>query len=33
VGTGSIPLRFNLKTELTAEVTSGGPNTYTFDLK
>jgi hypothetical protein len=33
VGTGSIPLRFNLKTELTAEVTSGGTNTYTFYLK
>src|SRR5262245_6767445 len=33
MGVGQIPLRFNLKTELTAEVTPGGPNTYTFDLK
>jgi hypothetical protein len=32
-GVGQIPLRFNLKTELTAEVKPGGPNTYTFDLK
>jgi hypothetical protein len=30
---GLIPLRYNLQTELTAEVTAGGPNTYTFDLK
>jgi len=33
LGVGMIPMRFNLKTELTAEVKSGGPNTYTFDLK
>jgi hypothetical protein len=33
MGLGLIPLRYNLKTELTAEVTSGGPNQYTFDLK
>jgi hypothetical protein len=32
-GAGSIPLRFNLKTELTAEVTPGGPNACKFDLK
>jgi hypothetical protein len=30
---GLIPMRFNLKTELTAEVKPGGPNAYTFDLK
>jgi len=33
LGVGLIPIRYNLKTELTAEVKSGGPNTYTFDLK
>src|SRR5262249_4550121 len=33
LGVGSIPIRFNLKTELTAEVKPGGPNNYTFDLK
>jgi hypothetical protein len=33
MGVGLIPLRYNLKTELTAEVTAGGPNHYTFDLK
>jgi hypothetical protein len=32
-GAVQIPLEFNLKTKLTAEVTSGGPNNYTFDLK
>jgi hypothetical protein len=30
---GLIPLRYNLKSELTAEVKAGGPNRYTFDLQ
>jgi hypothetical protein len=30
--TGRIPLRYNLETELTAEVKAGGPNTFTFAL-
>jgi hypothetical protein len=30
---GAIPLRYNIQTELVAEVKSGGPNTYKFDLK
>ena len=29
---GLIPLRYNLKSELKAEVKSGGPNQYTFNL-
>jgi hypothetical protein len=28
-----IPVRYNMQSELTAEVKAGGPNTYTFDLK
>jgi hypothetical protein len=28
-----IPPRYNTRTELTAEVKSGGPNEFTFDLK
>jgi hypothetical protein len=28
-----IPPRYNTRTELTAEVKPGGPNSYTFDLK
>jgi hypothetical protein len=28
-----IPVRYNLQSELTAEVKAGGPNHYTFDLK
>jgi hypothetical protein len=28
-----IPPRYNAQTELTAEVKSGGPNTFTFELK
>jgi hypothetical protein len=28
-----LPLRYNLKSELIAEVKAGGPNVYTFDLK
>jgi hypothetical protein len=28
-----IPARYNTKTELTAEVEPGGPNSYAFDLK
>ena len=28
-----IPARYNTRTELTAEVTSGGPNDFKFDLK
>jgi hypothetical protein len=31
--TAPIPARYNVQTELTAEVKSGGPNTFTFDLK
>jgi hypothetical protein len=31
--TGLIPLRYNLKSELKAEVEAGGRNIYTFDLK
>jgi hypothetical protein len=31
--TGLIPIRYNLKSELKAEVKAGGPNIYTFDLK
>jgi hypothetical protein len=27
-----IPTKYNAKTELTAQVTQGGPNTFTFDL-
>jgi hypothetical protein len=30
---GLIPIKYNLKSELTAEVKSGGPNSYTFDLQ
>jgi hypothetical protein len=30
---GLIPSRYNVRTELTQEVKSGGPNTFTFDLK
>jgi len=30
---GLIPPRYNVQTELTAEVKPGGTNTYTFDLK
>jgi hypothetical protein len=33
MGVGAIPMRFNLQSELTAEVKAGGPNDYTFDLK
>jgi hypothetical protein len=33
MGLGLIPLRYNLKTELTAEVMAGGPNHFAFDLK
>jgi hypothetical protein len=33
MGVGLIPMRYNLKTELTAEVAAGGPNSFTFDLK
>jgi hypothetical protein len=32
-GGGLIPVRYNLQTELTADVKVGGPNTFTFDLK
>ncbi|AGA24801.1 hypothetical protein [Singulisphaera acidiphila] len=30
---GVIPTRYNIETELKAEVKSGGPNTYAFHLK
>ncbi|WP_406697956.1 hypothetical protein V5E97_03790 [Singulisphaera sp. Ch08] len=30
---GMIPTRYNIETKLTAEVKSGGPNTYAFDLQ
>jgi hypothetical protein len=33
MGVGLIPLRYNLNTKLTCEVTAGAPNEYTFDLK
>ena len=32
-GGGLIPMRYNLRTELKAEVKAGGANTFTFDLK
>jgi len=30
---GMIPVRYNLQTELTAQVKTDGPNTYEFVLK
>jgi hypothetical protein len=31
--TDAIPARYNARSELTAEVKAGGPNSFTFDLK